>query len=292
MNNPPFFIYAGPPKTGSTWLYVVLDEHPDVQLPMKELKYFEIKDKVGNVGRLNRLFGTHAVLRRERRRFLRRIKKAFKPNAPFNKWRRLYNLFRYFFADWNDTWYQGLFPPDKFSGDISPNYCSLSEDAIKHVKALNPNIKIIIGLRDPIEKRWSDIRMQFLRIKGKKRLAFVNQRRLTKALHSDSPDYDDYTLLLDKWYKHFDAEQILVYYFEEIKENPQQLYQKICTFLELPAFEPTNLTQIVNQGIREKPTLSQQQAMISSQYAYIEKFAKHYPNDYSLRWLAKYRKSE
>lgn len=295
MNKDKFFIYAGPPKTGSTWLFTALTNHPDVEMPLlKELKYFYIRDKVGNISLLNRLFGWRRLLWIQRkwfwRNFNRRFQKVLKAEPDSLKYFRF--LLYYFFSQWNDKWYQTLFPSDKLSGDISPNYCTLSETSIEQIKAFNPKTKIIIGLRDPVEKKWSGIKMRLLTMKGKTQISEANQSKLKRMLSTHSPDYDDYTLLLDKWYKHFNADQILVYYFDELKENPQQLYDKICNFLGLPLFELATVKKVVNKGAIGKPTHQQRKTIIDAQYPYIEKFAKHYPNEYSLRWLERYRENK
>ena len=42
-----FFIAIGPPKTGTTWLYKNLVNHPEVSLPRdKEIRYFELRELV------------------------------------------------------------------------------------------------------------------------------------------------------------------------------------------------------------------------------------------------------
>lgn len=202
MNKDKFFIYAGTPKTASTWLFNVLDKHPEVEMPLlKELRYFHLKETVRNVSLLNRLFGKHRILKRERkkrwRHFKRRLKKVLKREP--ESWKYFRGLLQYFFSSWNDEWYENLFPKDKVSGDISPLYCSLSEDTIKKVKALNPNTKIIIGLRNPIEKKWSQIKMKLVRMQGKKSIEEVDKQTLVNALSHSNPNFDDYTNIIKKW---------------------------------------------------------------------------------------------
>lgn len=295
MNKDKFFIYAGPPKTGSTWLFNMLDNHDEVEMPLlKELRYFEIKERTGSYRLLKQLLGIGGISRRERKRFSRFFRNrlldvlAGKPES----WLHFSFILSHFFTRWDDAWYVNLFPKDTLSGDISPTYCSLSEPTIRSIQQLNPQTKVVIGLRDPIDKRWSGAKMKLLRMRGKTHLSEVGKTKWEKVLRQDSPDYDDYTTLLNKWRKYFNDEQILVYYFDELKEDPQKLFNKICGFLEITPVEIENITQKVNEGIVSKCPPEYEKIMVSVQYKYIEKFAKNYPNQYSLAWLEKYRDYE
>lgn len=48
MSRSPYFIHAGAPKAGSTWLYAALSEHPEIYLPPgKELQFFDKHYRLG-----------------------------------------------------------------------------------------------------------------------------------------------------------------------------------------------------------------------------------------------------
>lgn len=292
MNKNKFFIYAGPPKTASTWLFSVLNKHPEVEMPLlKELRYFDVMDKVDDIGLYNRSFGKHWILQRQRKRwwrhFKRRLKKVLKGEP--QSWTYFSFLFHYFFSNWDDDWYQNLFPSDKCSGDISPTYCSLSEDTIKKVKAFNPHTKIIIGLRNPIDRKWSGIKMRLVRMKGEKSIEEVDKNDLEKEINYHNPNYSDYTMLIQKWEKYFDKNQILVYYYDELKENPQQLYNKICGFLAIEPMQIDEVASVVNKGKADEIPIAYKKTLVVLNYKYIEKLAKYYPNPYTLAWVEKYK---
>src|SRR6266496_6866850 len=46
------------------------------------------------------------------------------------------------------------------SGDISPNYSTLSDKVIRRVVGYFPNLKVIFLARDPVERVWSHLSME------------------------------------------------------------------------------------------------------------------------------------
>lgn len=296
MNKNKFFIYAGPPKTASTWLYSVLDKHPEVEMPLlKELRYFFLLEEAGDVSLHNRLFGRQYILRSHRqyfwwKNFTIRLKSLLKGEP--ESWTYFRFFLHYFFSDWNDEWYQNLFSSNKCSGDISPNYCSLSEKTIQRIKMLNPSTKVIIGLRDPIDKKWSGAKMKLVRMKGKNNIDEVDKKDLEKEIHYQNPNYLDYTMLIQKWEKYFNKNQILIYYYDELKENPQQLYNKICVFLEIEPMKLEGIEKVVNKGKIDEIPVAYKKILIELNYKYIVKFAENYPNKYTLAWVDKYKDFE
>lgn len=291
MNSDKFFIYAGPHKTGSTWLYEVLDKHPETQMPLrKELVYFRMNEVYKNANFLKKLFGKHPLFKRRRNQalnlFKRTIRKKLNSTSKGGEFRW---LLYFFFRKENDDWYKNLFSKEKVSGDISPAYSKFSENTIKEIKTFNPNTKIIIGLRDPIERKWSDIKMRLVSMQGKKSIEEVDKQTLANALNHNDPNFDDYTILIDKWRKYFDEQQILVYYYEELTEDPQKLYNKICKFLEIQPVRIEGIEKVINKGKVDKISMEYEKNIVKVNYKYIEKFAKNYPNQYSLAWLEKYR---
>lgn len=296
MNKDKFFIGIGPGRTGSTWMHKALEKHSEVQmLPIKEIKYFYIKEFIGRTNLLTNLFSKHWAFKTRRKRSLPIFKKAFKRLLTLRSLQglNLYWHLHFFCMPHNDNWYKKLFPKDKLSGDISPNYSNLSEKYIQEIKELNPKSKIIIGVRNPVERTWSFLKLIHLRFKGKKALSELDKSSALAFIKSEevlSPN--NYSELITRWSKHFPKEQILIYYFEELEENPQKLFNKICTFLEIQPMEIENIKKKRNKGIVEEIPAEYEKELIKLNYKNIEEFAKNYPNKYSLAWLKKYKDIE
>ncbi len=284
MNKDKFFISGGVSKSGTTWLYQMLQQHPEVNMPiMKEVRYFNIQDEIGKINLWQKLFSKHWLVQQERNK----IKGRLKSSSVVNKLKWV----KYFISPWDDYWYENLFPKDKCSGDLTPSYAMLSEKAIQSIKKMNPDTKIIIGLRDSIDRTWSHIKMRLTQSEGKKSITEVDKSLIEQWIHH--PYYfesNNYSAILNKWQKYFDNEQILVYYYDELKENPQQLFNKICSFLEIKTVEIENINRIVFKGGQEELPQKYKKMIVDSQAKYnIETFVKEFPNKYSLKWLKQLR---
>ena len=58
----PDFLCIGAQKAGTTWLYDNLKKHPDLGLPdVKELHYFDSRERILNHNLLRRLLRPHSV---------------------------------------------------------------------------------------------------------------------------------------------------------------------------------------------------------------------------------------
>jgi len=60
-----------------------------------------------------------------------------------------------------DEEYLQLFVPykDCITGDIMPGYSKLGDDEVKRAKSLLPDTRIILCVRDPVARLWSQINM-------------------------------------------------------------------------------------------------------------------------------------
>src|SRR5665213_56989 len=134
---PPDFLCIGAAKAGTTWLYNVLKACPGYWMPpVKELRYF-VRTK-----RLER-----------DERILASIEESERRSDVELAWVR-------HFANAepkNDDWYYRLFADagNHVAGDISPAYGALPARFVAHAKAVVPNAKIIIMVRNPADRHLS-----------------------------------------------------------------------------------------------------------------------------------------
>src|SRR5688572_20231054 len=147
----PDFICIGPPKTGTTWLFEVLKDHPGVWLPpVKEVQYFWGFGKRNNLpsGFLKRVFRTwfgYPNKKWKNQYYRKRIKfYAEKPNQI--NFKNLYWDFFYLYFPQSPWWYRSLFPNKEglITGDISPTYSLLTSQEIKRMASFYPDMKIVI----------------------------------------------------------------------------------------------------------------------------------------------------
>ena len=151
------FYGIGAQKSGTTWLYHYLLEHPQVFMPrVKEFDYFWVREN----GTANR---KAAQLVREMHEQLEpgKAPPQFKQGAHIA---RVTDSGLLVSALLGRSSYGQVFdardPAEhKAYGEISPSYAMLSVESFREMHALNPAAKFVFIMRDPIKRFWSSIRM-------------------------------------------------------------------------------------------------------------------------------------
>ena len=205
----PDFLCIGVHKGGTTWLYQQLDSHPDFWMPpLKELHYLDQLSKVQR--------SSSPRCRDERdRRFLEGINRlSAKPCLDLEH-------------------YAQLFEPKGplLSGDISPNYSTLSNEVIRRVVRYFPNLKVIFMARDPVERVWSHLSMevQYHQIESfdVTDVDEVNRNLLRRGLLLRSYP----STIVARWKRHVHPDQFRIYFFDDLQSNPGELRSSILHFL-------------------------------------------------------------
>ncbi|HEY6155188.1 MAG TPA: sulfotransferase [Candidatus Udaeobacter sp.] len=205
----PDFMCIGVHKGGTTWLYQQLDAHPDFWMPpLKELHYL---DQLSRVQR-----SSSPRCRDERDRcFLEGINRlSAKPCLDLEH-------------------YAQLFEPKGplLSGDISPNYSTLSSEVIRHVVRYFPDLKVVFLARDPVERVWSHLSME---VHYHQIEAFdvtdvdeVNRNLLRRGLLLRSYP----STIVARWKRYVHPERFRIYFFDDLQRNPTELRRCILDFL-------------------------------------------------------------
>jgi hypothetical protein len=171
----PTFVGIGSMRCGSTWLYQVLQCHPDIRMgDLKEVDFF------------------------------------FFPRMLH------YDL----------HWYEALFAPQQdgpklIRGEISPRYARLKGWQVNRIATLLPDLRIILTLRHPIERMWSQTLYDFGRL-GRRdvRKVGINEflRQLERARSKLSADY---FRMVKIWSDAFGREAMHIGFFDQLRDDPQ-----------------------------------------------------------------------
>ena len=220
--NKPNFLVVGVPKGGTSSLYSYLKEHPDIFLPeQKELHFFSHNELQKNDKGPGDKLALSTVIKN--------------PKEYASLYRNLNKETR--------------------SGDISPSYLYFSESVIPTIKNhLGDNIKIIIILRDPIGRTFSNYLHQ-------KRLLFedlsfseaLNQENTRKQKgFGDFWRYKEHSLYYQNCKNYIEAfgkENVKIILFEDLKKDAEREVESICEFLGVDStFIPSNLDKVFNKG--------------------------------------------
>ena len=213
----PDFVCIGAQKAGTSWFDTMLRQHRDIFLPpMKEVHFFDF------------------IYVPEHRPWIR---------TSFNKHLRQHSQRSPAFAAYfdrlvaiprrQDAWYRAIFDhPDavgQVTGEVTPAYSLLPTAGVERVRAINPSVKIIFILRDPVDRALSHLRMA------------ANRR---KSDHVGNDWLEDGTSLLPavlarsayrqnimRWEEVFPPAQILYLPYGGIRRAPVDFLRQVEAFL-------------------------------------------------------------
>jgi len=217
----PNFFVVGAPKAGTTALYSCLKQHPDIYMsPVKEPHFFTYEGDVP----------------------------VFAGPAGASLWRVAVRRPRDYLLLFVDALEQSAI------GEASASYLGSSQAAVR-IKRYVPNAKIIVLLRQPADRAYSNY--QYLRSHGVEPISdfakVLDQESLRRKdgwypfyFYREGGYY--YTNLL-RYFELFPRERIKVYLYEEWSTSPQAVLRDLFQFLEVdesfaPALIRSNVTRI------------------------------------------------
>jgi hypothetical protein len=223
----PDFFCIGAQKAGTTWLDKNLRRHPGLWLPpIKETQYF------------NHLYlpQSRSWTTRTRRERAARTLRHQLTHAPQEEWnyRHVSVLGDIAVSPISDRWYGRIFslaPADKLCGEVTPDYAGLPEDGIHHLLKLSPEARVILSLRDPIERAWSQIRMTSDDGTG---LAVLERAALA---NNDIYARSDYPAIVARWRKFVPENRFLILFMDDIVARPADVLERVCKFLGVASNE-------------------------------------------------------
>lgn len=204
MGRMPNFLIIGAAKAGTTALYYYLKQHPQIFMsPVKEPNFFALEGQKPNF----RGPGDGEAINR--------------------------------FSITDIEAYQALFEGAENAlavGEASPLYL-YSPDAPKRIRHHIPNAKLIVILRNPVERAYSHF-LHFVR-DGREpytdfRKALMEEEKRMREHWEWAWYYKAvgfYFIQLRRYYELFDPGQIRVYLYEDLEEKPMGLLRDIFRFL-------------------------------------------------------------
>lgn len=126
------------------------------------------------------------------------------------------------------SWYRKAFRPgrSRVKGEVTAGYCALPRHAIEVMGQILPDVKLLLILRDPVERSWSAARRVLswthgpeLRGVGKKRLLRFFDRRDVRVRSR-------YGAMLSRWRAVYPTDQILILWYDQVAAQPRKLLRR------------------------------------------------------------------
>jgi hypothetical protein len=231
MALPDFFV-AGAPKAGTTAVHAALARHPSLYMSsVKEPKFFLTDGPPQARG------GPGDV-------------QTYREHV----WRR--------------DQYEALFdaaPPGTLRGESTPFYL-YNRDAQRRIRALVPGARLIVILRDPVERahsNWTHLWSAGLDPVGDFVAACAEEERRIAAGWADFWHYTAlgrYGEQLEHLHTVFPREQVLVFRYRALVESPARVLDRICAFLDVPQ---GMLSEVPRENVTAHPRRSLRHLAVS-----------------------------
>lgn len=142
---------------------------------------------------------------------------------------------------------------ERVAGEITPAYAIAPEPRVAATTSLMPNLRVVMLLRDPVERAWSQTMMNLVRFGGRE-VAAIPFATLRRHLESAAVlQRSRYGVSIDRWTRHLSSERVLIGFFEEISSAPAALLERVLGFLGVEPVPPSAssgsvLESAVNRG--------------------------------------------
>ena len=123
------------------------------------------------------------------------------------------------------AWYREYFrgyPPELTLGEVDPNY--FGEDVARdRIEKDLPRAKIVVTLRDPVERAYSSYRV--MRRDAWTRVSFEETVAKNRIIRESSR----YAHHLGNWQRSFGKDRVLVCFYDDLEQSPQKFPRPIAT---------------------------------------------------------------
>ena len=208
----PDFLIVGPQRTGTSWLYKNLAHHPELFLSKKkEIHFFNLLNKPNHP-----MYKTHDI-------------SVYLEN--FYDTPRSY-IYKNIICYAN---YRQLYRP-KIRGEATASYAAMEEELVAEVVALNPNVKVILTIRDPIERAWSHAKKDLIMRRKLQSVEDLSKKEVENFINDKYQlACGNYTASVDKWSKYLLKGNLFIGLFDEIIDTPVEYLIKVYLFLGVSA---------------------------------------------------------
>lgn len=117
------------------------------------------------------------------------------------------------------------------TGDITPSYGVLDEDRIELMHKMMPDAKLIMLMRNPVDRAWSMATMHFAKNRGMNMDEIPINTLIDFYKKDKVMERGNYMDIIERFTKYWSREQLFLGFYEQIKEDPEGLLQDVLNFL-------------------------------------------------------------
>lgn len=231
------FLNAGAMKAGTTWLYSILREHPDLYFTYeKEIHFWSDYTLHSNtLSAKNRIQKAKTVIGNNQN------------EENIRKFEQLVQWYAKFLAkDINLQWYADLFSFNRkaqaYNCDFSNLTCHMNDEGWKLVRHVAKEVKVIYILRDPVSRLWSHIKFHHQFVGQQEDFTTWSAGKFEAFISSHFiwPNCE-YARWIDIMKRNLSEDEFKIFYFEDLVSRPVQELRKLEDFLGISNMDYSKL---------------------------------------------------
>jgi hypothetical protein len=157
-------------------------------------------------------------------------------------------------------------PAGAKTGEFTPRYM-FDYWVAEQLKVAAPKAKLIVMLRDPVERFWSGCQFS-----GNIHPNTFNEH-FQRGLYAEQ---------LERWYQHYDRDSVIVIQYEKFNKDPMAGYAEVCRFIGIDdKYQPADdqMEAVVNAG-QPRPVLPEnvKANLVDSYRSSVEKLMQMQPH--------------
>jgi len=133
-------------------------------------------------------------------------------------------------------WYRSLFadaPADRLLGEKSADYLA-HPDAAARIATTLPDVPLIIQLRNPVDRAYSDYCMLYRRgLVGGDPRRYLDRQRSANARFLDGGRY---ALHLDRLFTHLPRSHVMVILHDDVSRVPERVISDVCSHIGVDTY--------------------------------------------------------
>jgi len=267
---------VGAVKAGTSWLFSYLEGHPECAMPpFKELKYFYILESGYFDGQIKLTYNLVQELKQKLENGTAKDVQAVK--VRLNKSRGWLKILQLRAEDPKAyaAYMMDLAEDAKLTADITPEYCMMPVSRLKQMAGLVEQTRFVYILRDPVDRLWSNIRMNARRKSENPELmrgyALAEVDEVLNGKPNAAYDRSDYAKGLTSLEQAVPDQNRKVLFYENLFSD--DTIRELCGFLGL-SNHPAPLKKRIHQGLPVKLDMARRtglQKLLAPQYHAVEK---------------------
>lgn len=238
MADQPDFLCVGAQKAATTWVHFSLARLPGIFMPViKESHFFRESSRTC----------VQCPSRRRRIKVEKFSRELLNQNGLSIDEELMLKQLKHFDVEHvNDDWYREIFSfaqEGDLKGESCPSYFGLLEEDIEHVNAVAPDARVVLIVRDPVDRCWSNLRMNRRKREGFDfEKVFADPSGLTNCLENTA-----YSRAIPRW-RNGVEDRLRVFLFDDVIERPNETLGKLLDHIGYQGRSGVEAGKPVNVG--------------------------------------------